>query len=81
MYSEHNPGELTSAVSALDDLTIIGQPSIGQAFKIVFGISGPTILVAGALWLVGEKVTDNIFTVQLALEVNEADDVLAILRL
>jgi hypothetical protein len=37
--------------------------------------------MVGTLWLVGEEVTDNVFTVKLTLEVNEADDVLAILRL
>jgi hypothetical protein len=37
--------------------------------------------MVGTLWLVGEEVTDNVFTVQLSLEVNKADGVLAFLRL
>jgi hypothetical protein len=37
--------------------------------------------VIGTLWLVGEEVTDKVFTVQPTLQVNKADDVLTILRL
>ena len=78
---EHDPDQLTAAVSALDDLTIIRQPSIAQAFNIVIGITGPTLLQVGTHWLVGEEVTNNEFAVQLTLEVNKADDILTFLLL
>jgi hypothetical protein len=78
---EHDSGRLTAAVSALDDLTIIRQPSICQAFNIVIGITRPTLLQVGTHWLVGEEVANNEFAVQLTLEVNKADDILTLLLL
>lgn len=77
--SKHD--QLTSAVSALDDLTIIREPSIGQALKIILSVTRPALLLADTHWLVGEEVTDNVFTVQLTLEINQADDILSILLL
>lgn len=79
--SKRNPDRLTSAVSALHDLAIVRQTSIGQALEIVFSITRPTLLEVGTHCLVGEVVTDNEFAVQLALEVNQADDILTLFLL
>ena len=75
---KHSPDRLTSAVSALDDAAVVREPGIGQALKIVLGVTRPPRLQDGTHWLVGEEVTDRVLTVQLTLEINQSDEIITV---
>lgn len=66
---------LTTAITALGDLSIVREASDLKALKVLFRVGRPAFLEVRALRLRAEVECNDILAVQLALEIDQADAV------